>query len=227
MKKIIVFLLLLISFLLLLINLKTGNAISVYTAEEIKLENTSKNMVSAIVLDYRMLDTFFEVLVFTLAITGVSYYLKKLPEVKDFEFEKESGIVEIITPILFQLLALLAFYAVVTGHVGTGGGFSAGVILGTALLGVTFVKPIEDIERVFKKSKIEKYKYLTPLIIVIYGMLGKIWGGEFFCNFPILGNYGHLFSGGSAIFLNFLIGIEVFAGTWTILYKFIKHRGML
>lgn len=227
MKKIIVFLLLSTSFILLLVNLKTGNLTSIYTAEKIKVENTSKNMVSAIVLDYRMFDTFLEVLVFTLAITGVSYYLKKLPEIKDFEFEKESGIVEIITPILFQLLSLLAFYAVVTGHIGTGGGFSAGVILGTALLGVSFVKPVEDIEKVFKKSKIEKYKYLTPLIIVVYGILGKVWGGEFFCNFPVLGEYGHLFSGGSAIFLNFLIGIEVFAGTWTILYKFVKHRGML
>jgi multicomponent Na+:H+ antiporter subunit B len=226
-KKIIALFLIIPIFLLLAFYMEIGDAQSPYTAQEILTENGSINMVAAIVLDYRLFDTFFEVLVFTLAVTGVSYYVKKLPVVSDSDFEKTSITVNVFAPIMFQMIVLVSLYVAVAGHIGPGGGFAAGVILGTGLLGVTFVKPMEEIERIFIKSKIEKYKIITPFLIAIYGILGIIWGDSFFTNIPLIGQPGKLLSGGAIIILNLLIGFEVFAGTWTILYKFIKHRGML
>ena len=226
-KKIIALFLIIPIFLLLAFYMEIGDAQSPYTAQEILTENGSINMVAAIVLDYRLFDTFFEVLVFTLAVTGVSYYVKKLTVVSDSDFEKTSITVNVFAPIMFQMIVLVSLYVAVAGHIGPGGGFAAGVILGTGLLGVTFVKPMEEIERIFIKSKIEKYKIITPFLIAIYGILGIIWGDSFFTNIPLIGQPGKLLSGGAIIILNLLIGFEVFAGTWTILYKFIKHRGML
>jgi multicomponent Na+:H+ antiporter subunit B len=166
-------------------------------------------------------------LVFTIAVIGVSFYMEKLPEYKGKDTILDSPVIQIMTPILFQIIVLISLYIALTGHLGPGGGFAAGVIMGTGLIGVSFVKPMDEIENIFKKSKIEKFKILSPLLIIIYGVLGQIWGGAYFANFPFTGEVGELLSGGSAILLNFIIGFEVFAGTWTILYKFIKHRGLL
>ncbi|UYP00735.1 hypothetical protein OF820_03410 [Oceanotoga sp. DSM 15011] len=199
----------------------------VFEPQDIINENGSINMVSAIVLDYRLIDTFFEVLVFTLSVIGISFYMEKLPEQNNISVEENSIVVKIITPILFQIIVLVTLYISVTGHLGPGGGFTAGVILGTGLIGVSFVKPIDEIEKIFIKSKIEKVKILVPLIIALYGLLGYFWNGAFFSNIPLKGNPGELFSGGGAMLLNILIAFEVFAGTWTILYKFIKHRGTI
>ena len=227
MKKLLVLLIMLPIFLMLFFNMEIGDARAPYLPSEILSENGSVNMVTAIILDYRLFDTFFEVLVFTLAITGVSYYVQKLPVEKEKIGEQSSIVIDIITPIFFQIIVLVSLYVAIGGHLGPGGGFAAGVILGTGLMGVSFVKPMEDIENIFIKSKVEKYKIMVPFLIAVYGLLGYVWGDSFFSNIPLPGTPGRLLSGGGSMFLNMIIGFEVFAGTWTILYKFIKHRGML
>jgi multicomponent Na+:H+ antiporter subunit B len=214
-------------FFLFVLNVDFGSSTSSFTPELITRENGSQNMVSSIVLDFRLFDTFFEVLVFTIAIIGVSFYMEKLPEYKGEDTIVSSPVIQIMTPILFQIIVMISLYIALTGHLGPGGGFAAGVMMGTGLIGVSFVKPMDEIEDIFKKSKIEKFKILSPLFIIIYGIMGVLWGDAFFANFPFTGKTGELLSGGSAILLNFVIGFEVFAGTWTILYKFIKHRGLL
>lgn len=226
-KTIISIILLSLIFIIFVFNVNIGDATSTFTPELIIKENGSQNMVSSIVLDFRLFDTFFEVLVFTIAIIGVSFYMEKLPEYKGKDTILRSPVIQIMTPILFQIIVLISLYIALTGHLGPGGGFAAGVILGTGLIGVSFVKPMEEIERIFERSKIEKFKILSPLLIIIYGVLGIFWGDTYFANFPFKGEMGELLSGGSAILINFIIGFEVFAGTWTILYKFIKHRGLL
>jgi len=226
-KTIISFILLLSIFIIFVLNVNIGIATSSFSPDFIIQENGSRNMVSSIVLDFRLFDTFFEVLVFTIAIIGVSFYMEKLPKYKGEDSTLKSPVIKIMTPILFQIIVLISLYIALTGHLGPGGGFAAGVIMGTGLIGVSFVKPMDEIENIFKKSKIERYKILSPLLIIIYGVLGIVWGDTFFSNFPFTGKLGELLSGGSAILLNFIIGFEVFAGTWTILYKFIKHRGLL
>jgi multicomponent Na+:H+ antiporter subunit B len=214
-------------FFIFVLNVDFGSSTSSFTPELITRENGSQNMVSSIVLDFRLFDTFFEVLVFTIAVIGVSFYMEKLPEYKGEDTIVASPVIQIMTPILFQIIVLISLYIALTGHLGPGGGFAAGVMMGTGLIGVSFVKPMDEIENIFKKSKIEKFKILSPLLIIIYGVMGVVWGDAFFANFPFTGESGELLSGGSAILLNFVIGFEVFAGTWTILYKFIKHRGLL
>ncbi|OQY10284.1 MAG: hypothetical protein B6I29_01755 [Marinitoga sp. 4572_148] len=189
-------------------------------------ENGSLNIVSAIVLDYRFYDTFFEILVFTVTIIGISYFMKFFQQSK-FEFSEPSVVLRVFAPVMFPITLLLGFYNTLTGHLYPGGGFNSGIILGTGVLSLTLVKKYEDIEDIFEKSKIEEFKVLVPLFIIIYAILGKLFLGEYFINFFPKLEPGSIFSGGSAIMLNSFIAFEVFGGSWTILYQFIKHRGLL
>lgn len=229
MKNFFILSLLICIFILIVSNLTVGDAKSFYDPLDILNENGSTNMVSAIVLDYRVYDTLFEILVFTVAVIGVSEFMKKIPisETNNQNTTYETSIIKVITPILFQIMVLISLYIAITGHLAPGGGFAAGTILGTAFLAVSFVRQTDEIEEIFLNSQIEKAKMLVPLAIVVYGLMGYIWGNNFFSNFNNTGTPGKLTSGGSAIILNFLILFEVFGGTWTILYRFLKHRGLL
>lgn len=189
-------------------------------------ENGSLNMVSAIVLDYRFYDTFFEILVFTVTIIGISYFMKFFQTSK-YEFTEPSIILKVFAPVMFPITLLLGFYNILTGHLYPGGGFNSGIIFGTGVLSLAIIKKYEEIEEVFEKSKIEEIKVFIPMLIIIYALIGKIFFGEYFINFFPKLTPGSIFSGGSAVMLNSFIAFEVFGGSWTILYQFIKHRGLL
>ncbi|WGS65063.1 MnhB domain-containing protein [Marinitoga aeolica] len=189
-------------------------------------DNGSLNLVSAIVLDYRFYDTFFEILVFTVTIIGISYFMKFFQPSK-YEFSKPSIVLRVFAPVMFPITLLLGFYNTLTGHLYPGGGFNSGIILGTGVLSLALIKRYEEIEEIFEKSRIEEIKVLIPLFIIIYAILGKVFFGEYFINFFPKFQPGTIFSGGSAVMLNSFIAFEVFGGSWTILYQFIKHRGLL
>jgi len=229
MKNYFVLALTVIIFFILALNLKVGDVKSSYEPADILAENGSINMVSAIVLDYRIYDTFFEILVFTVVIIGISEFIEKIPTVsiQEQQIIYDTPIIKVITPIIFQIIVLISLYIAITGHIAPGGGFAAGTILGTGFLAVSLVRPTDEIENLFVKSRIEKLKMLVPLAIILYGLLGYVWGDEVFSNFHLNGSPGELASGGSAILINFLIYFEVFGGSWTILYRFLKHKGLL
>ncbi|SHE33203.1 multisubunit sodium/proton antiporter, MrpB subunit [Marinitoga hydrogenitolerans DSM 16785] len=189
-------------------------------------ENGSLNIVSAIVLDYRFYDTFFEILVFTITIIGISYFMKFFKPNKS-EFSKPSVVLKVFSPVMFPITLLLGIYNTLTGHLYPGGGFNSGIILGTGVLSLALIKKYEDIEEIFEKSRIEEIKVLIPLFIIVYAIIGKLFFGEYFINFFPKFQPGSIFSGGSAVMLNSFIAFEVFGGSWTILYQFIKHRGLL
>ncbi|GAB6188639.1 Na(+)/H(+) antiporter subunit B [Marinitoga arctica] len=225
-KKIFSLITLLLLFFLLYIETPTKITRNQHYGVNILNENGSLNIVSAIVLDYRFYDTFFEILVFTVTIIGISYFMKFFKPNKS-EFSEPSVVLRIFAPVMFPITLLLGFYNTLTGHLYPGGGFNSGIILGTGVLSLALIKKYEDIEEIFEKSKIEEIKVLIPLFIIVYAIIGKMFFGEYFINFFPKFHPGSIFSGGSAIMLNSFIAFEVFGGSWTILYQFIKHRGLL
>ncbi|MDY6896303.1 MAG: hypothetical protein SVO01_12945, partial [Thermotogota bacterium] len=112
MKKYLVLTLTIIIFFILVLNLKVGDMKSFYETSEILAENGSTNMVSAIVLDYRIYDTFFEILVFTVVIIGISEFIGKIPSVAsdDQQIIYDTPIIKVITPIIFQIIVLISLY---------------------------------------------------------------------------------------------------------------------
>ncbi|WP_129409468.1 MnhB domain-containing protein [Marinitoga lauensis] len=137
-------------------------------------DNGSLNLVSAIVLDYRFYDTFFEILVFTVTIIGISYFMKFFKPSK-YKFSKPSIVLKVFAPVMFPITLLFGFYNTLTGHLYPGGGFNSGIILGTGVLSLSLIKRYEEIEEIFEKSRIEEVKVLIPLFIIIYAIIGKIF----------------------------------------------------
>lgn len=200
-------------------------------AQTVLADNGSMNMVSAIYLDYRMYDTIFEITVFFIAAFGVSYILSKIPstiEKTDGEINK-AELVQNGTSVnlIFLLSTIFAIYIMITGHLGPGGGFVGGVIGGTGILVLSGNKDLNQIENDFEKMRIHGIEKYVLISIPIIGLTTLLFTSEALLNFLPVGTPGSLFSGGTAMILNFLIGFKVFAGTWTIFYHFVSHRGLI
>ncbi len=198
-------------------------------------KNTSLNLISAIYLDFRFYDTIFEVFVFFVAAFGINMVLEKLPgsdEVKPSKMvtvnsESVDLRMEISGSFIFILSLILSIYIIFTGHIGPGGGFVGGVVAGTGLLVLSGSKDLKKIEDNLKKIQIHQIEKFIMLFIPVSGIIGLLLSDAGFSNFFPQRTPGTFLSGGNALLLNFLIGFKVFSGTWTILYNFVRHRGVI
>jgi len=202
--------------------------------EDVLEKNGSLNVVTAIYLDYRLYDSLFEVIVFFVAAFGVSMVLDKLPKkrtddavVPDYEYEAVDMRMSVSGNIIFSLSLLFSIYIMITGHLGPGGGFVGGVIGGTGLLVMSGNRDIEVMETGLKKLGIHFIEKIIMFFIPVSGIIGLVLYDQGLKNFMPVGEPGSLFSGGNALLFNLLIGFKVFAGTWTILYHFVRHRGSI
>lgn len=198
-------------------------------------KNTSLNLISSIYLDFRFYDTIFEVLVFFVAAFGINVILEKLPVSKRTRpstmVDTEAEHINLRMPASGSFIFILAFslsvYIVFTGHVAPGGGFVGGVVAGTGLLVLSGSRDLYKIEMKMDMIKVHDMEKIIMLLIPATGIAGIIIDNSAFSNFLPLGEPGRLFSGGTAMLLNAFIGFKVFSGTWTILYNFVKHRGVI
>ena len=212
-------------------------------------ENGSLNAVGAVYLDYRFYDTLFEVTVFFVAAFGVVMILKRIPATVseehknniDYNLNGEAVDFRMKTAgtLIFFLSQVFAIYIILTGHLGPGGGFVGGVVAGTGVLVLSGTRDIEGIERGFLDLGIPVFEKVIMLTLPLYGLIGLFVFDAALSNFHLLEHMGiedsrlwgigrgELISGGTALFLNMAIGIKVFAGSWAILYHFVKHRGVV
>ncbi len=198
-------------------------------------KNTSMNLISAIYLDYRFYDTIFEVFVFFVAAFGVNMVLEKLPDSTKIKPSKMITIhseevdlrMEIAGSFIFSLSLIFSIYIVFSGHIGPGGGFVGGVVAGTGLLVLSGSKDLKRIEDNLNSMYIHEMEQFVMFFIPISGIIGLFLSNTGFSNFFPQAEPGTFFSGGNALLFNFLIGFKVFSGTWTILYNFVRHRGVI
>lgn len=184
------------------------------SVREVALAGHVPNTVSVIYLGLRLYDTLFEVLVFSVAIFGVSLFLD--------EDDLEGARVQEDPPILvmargagfFSLLlgCALAF----GGHLEPGGGFAAGVAAATGLV----LQSLGE-NRPFSPAAERR------LISWEKGALLLFLGGASLAlfRFPLPpGPYGTLFSGGWIMPLNLLVGLKVALGGYLVALLFLRHR---
>lgn len=187
-----------------------------------ELYDGSANIVSAIYLDFRLYDTLFEVLIFSVAITGVSFYSKRV---------KTSGVIPVDKSALIRFeLILLGFltlswgiYTAITGHLQPGGAFSGGAISASGIIVLTMALGTEKIHMITEHFKLEWIENLVLFVVVAYAVLANVKGGFFTPGFQI-GKIGNIFSGRGALLLNSSIGFKVFVGGWAIFYEFSKRK---
>ncbi len=165
------------------------------------------NVVTAIVVTFRGLDTLGEVTVLFLATAGVGFLLKK-KEKKDCMKRDGSEIIKTASGILTPTIILFGIYIFAHGHLTPGGGFQGGVVIASAflLLIMAFAN--------FKMSHllIHITESLSGLTYVLIGIAGiALLGVNHFLD-PLWlkpGTWGDLISGSAIPIIYSLIGIKV------------------
>ena len=188
-------------------------------------ETGAPNLVSAIYLGARLYDTLFEVLVFTVAVIGVRFYLLRRPSTARATPIPESHVLQASAQILYPLTLILGLYLALFGHLSPGGGFSGGVVAASGLLLCVMSIGVETVYRRLSGAGIERLEWALPMVIVAICVLPFMFGRPILSSLLPIGRAGHVFGSSSILLLNVLIGLKVLIGSWMVLYAFILYRG--
>ncbi len=173
-------------------------------AEEGASVTGSANLVTAVVVVYRGLDTLGEVVVLFCATAAVVMALGMLP--RRGAVSKASPVVSLTARVMQAPLLLFGIYIAAHGHLGPGGGFPGGAVVASAfllaMLGGTGVP---------RSSR--RLPALESLAGLTFGLLG-FWGmasmGSFLSNLVLpAGTPGALVSAGTVPLVSLAIGLKV------------------
>ncbi len=196
-----------------------------YYAEHTAQDIGASNIVTAIIVTYRGLDTLGEVTVLFLTAAIVGLLLSK-GNYKGKSLQRQlpqSG--ELLTTgshLLVPLILLLGAYVFINGHLTPGGGFQGGAIIASAILLILLTDPL----RKFSHTLIATIEATSGLLFLFIGVLGMIYAGGFLDNrlLPV-GELGTLFSAGAIPFIYSLIGLKVGAEFSSMLVNLSETEG--
>lgn len=185
------------------------NMTASYYAQHTAQDLGAQNIVTAIIVTYRGLDTLGEVTVLFLAAAVVAMVLRldsgQVP-VAGSTLPPSGELLHTGTRLLVPLIALAGAYVFVNGHLTPGGGFQGGAILASATLLVLLTDPA----RRFSHRMIALIESSSGLIYVLIGLLGVAFAGGFLDNRILpLGAFGTLLSAGAIPVIYVLIGLKV------------------
>lgn len=192
----------------------------------------AQNLVTAVIVTYRGLDTLGEVTVLFIATAGIGFLLRRSiaasrPLVPGVECEYESHLSEISSAsqardsradrdpseilssgarILIPLVLVFGVYIFLHGHLSPGGGFQGGVLIAAAaLLHVLSTKRAH-----LAHGLLSFIESLSGGSYVVIGILGVVLAAGFLdARLLPLGEYGRLLSAGAIPVIYSLVGLKV------------------
>lgn len=193
------------------------NRTAAYYAQNAQAEVGAQNVVTAIIITWRGLDTLGEVTVLflTSAIVALVLGQSKGPAgASGSGFLPSGELLQTGTKMLLPLIVLLGAYVMANGHLTPGGGFQGGAILASGVLLALLARP----SRRFGHALIARVESLSGLAYVGLGVLGLMFAGGFLDNDLLpLGRFGALASAGIIPLISVLIGLKVGAEFASIL----------
>lgn len=176
-------------------------------------ETGAVNTVAGMILDYRAFDTLGESHVLYTAATTVFILLLNVETGGEYAEDRK---ITANDPVLCQtvrfivpLVLIFGFYVILCGHLGPGGGFSGGSIIGGGLILYAVTFGFENLEKIIN---IKSYRAVVLIALCFYS-LAKCY--SFFCGANGLetvfspGVPGRIFSAGLILPLNVAVGIVV------------------
>ncbi|MDD4308864.1 MAG: MnhB domain-containing protein [Candidatus Cloacimonetes bacterium] len=127
------------------------------------------NVVTAIVVTYRGLDTLGEVTVLFLATAGVGFLLKRKHDMVNHR-RKCSEILCTGASLLTPLIVLFGVYIFAHGHLSPGGGFQGGVVIASGFL----LLVMANISFHFSHNLIHFSESISGFIYVLLGLAGLV-----------------------------------------------------
>jgi len=205
-----------------------------YYADNGPRELGAPNLVTAVVVSYRGLDTLGEVTVLFISAAGVGLLLRRTRRKEDDEdleqgdreeetagvHKPASEIVETATELLLPMVILFGIYVFLNGHLSPGGGFQGGAIIASGTMFLLLALPESHISRLM----IAVIESLSGFSYVIVGVLGVLLAGGFLDNRIMgLGTYGTLFSAGAIPLIYVFVGLKVGFELSAVLDRFRKE----
>lgn len=184
------------------------NLTASYYAEHTANDVGSANIVTAILVTYRGLDTLGEVTVLFLASSIIGLVLS-LGNKQNKTLRNLVPVGELLTTgnlYLAPIIMLLGVYVFVNGHLTPGGGFPGGAIIASSMLLLLLSDPLKH----FSHKLISLVESLSGYIYVALGVLGIVMANSFLDNRILpLGQFGELISAGAIPLIYSLIGLKV------------------
>ena len=211
-------------FILSLTDLETlyNDAGKVFFSSNGYFDTGSRNLVTAIYLDYRLFDSLFEAGILLVAVSGVLWISQHNIKEKNatFMMDKQKTPELFITfgRLLYPVMLLFGLYIILNGHLSPGGGFQGGAIIATAILILYYI----DISKEIDVQTIITIEKILFLLLVSISFLSFFTRGEIMTNFiPLNGDIAH-----KQIYLyllNIIIGAKVALGLVAVFTSFLKE----
>lgn len=179
-------------------------------------ETGAVNIVAGMILDYRAFDTLGESHVLFVATITVLILLrlnkteKNEAEVNDRRFEpKNDAILQLAATFLVPIIIIFGIYIILNGHLGPGGGFSGGAVIGAGLVLYLNAFGFQKTERFFTEKT---YKWICFFSLSFY-CLAKSYsfytGANQLHSVIPKGTPGAILSSGLILPLNIAVGLVV------------------
>ncbi len=176
-------------------------------------ETGAVNIVAGVILDYRAFDTLGESHVLFTAASAVFILMlaaEEEEETKRFRrILEDDTVLSVTARVLFPLILIFGFYIILLGHLGPGGGFSGGAVMGSALILCSMAFGPERVSRIMN---FKTYRGIVLSSLLFYS-LSKCY--SFYCGANHLetifspGTPGMIFSAGLILPLNIAVGLVV------------------
>jgi multicomponent Na+:H+ antiporter subunit B len=141
-------------------------------------ETATSNAVTSVLADYRGYDTLLETTVILTA--GLACWLLLAPRRRDVAVIESHGsvVVQTFVRILIPLVQIFAFYVLLFGHDGPGGGFQAGVMLGASYLLLALAFGREELARRVNEPVCLALAATGVIIYLGTGLMSMALGGH-------------------------------------------------
>lgn len=189
-----------------------NNEVSKRYLEDGITETGAVNAVAGMILDYRAFDTLGESHVLYTAMTAVMILLLGSGEAEPEDERRllaRDAVLHGTARVLTPLLLIFGLYIMFAGHLGPGGGFSGGAVVGGALILCATAFGFERVQRVLT---LKRFRTVVLCALSAYSLL-KCY--SFFCGANGLetifsaGTPGKVFSSGLILPLNLAVGAVV------------------
>lgn len=197
-------------------------------------ETGAVNIVTGMILDYRAFDTLGESHVLFIATCTVLILLRadgkegergEEAEMNDRAYEpKNDVILQTAARLLVPFIIIFGIYIILCGHLGPGGGFSGGAVIGAGLILYVSAFGFARAEQFFTGAT---YKWMSFGALACY-CLSKTYsfytGANHIESVIPLGTPGAILSSGLILLLNICVGVVV-AGTMYTFYVMFRKGG--
>jgi multicomponent Na+:H+ antiporter subunit B len=200
-------------------------AYATYVALHATAQRHVTNVPSAVVFDYRGLDTLGEELILFTCVMGTALLLRSSREAGDRPpRDAVAGAAQRhVGAVFVPVTLLLGVWTVSYGYLTPGGGFQGGVVCGTAALLVWAVGSYRDHRALAPTGLADAAEGLGAAAYVVVGLAATAAGSGYLANVVPLDGMGTLTSGGTVAVLNWATGLEVAAATVLVFQEFLRE----